>query len=564
MTDKYSNFELDDELLSAYIDGELNADDRAAVEARLAADPAAQQLLHELRTVAQDVQSLPTVRVGRDLSEDILRRVSAKKSAAAQAEPSPSAGPMPKITIFSTKRSWMWASLALAAGLLLMVVQSGDERGNRLAPQAKLADKKPANELVREAEKSTRRGSALELSQLKRDDSGISNNEPAAASSTLPDASVPPLEQLAESTPQRAPAGVPTSGVAPSIVADGTHHYADSESAAKPATDGKELVDSLSAVPQPAPAAASVEGTVSLSARGGEGKLESSQSEAEQDQLVVVRVVAKREALQNKVFDQLLASQKIDVEPQQAKDQRVNLDRSSPKQVEGRQGGQSDKSFAGKETDVVLVEAPEHTIESFLDVMNKDSVNFVGIDVDDTNQSRDLAAFKAPVKSKSSENLSRFARGAVPQQKNGVADRHEYFLGKPATNTNDDVAGFSGGPGGAPGGAAGRLGAGALAKQKSLGPESADEKSQVSRALGRARRIQTWDSDAPLFEKQSQRNRSFGGKQIEEAKKTPAPVRALKEHEKSTKSGAANLRVLFLFSPEDAATPSAPPADPTK
>src|SRR5882757_5212880 len=74
MSDKPFNYELDDELLSAYLDGELSADERAAVEARLATDAAAQQLLHELRSVSQSVQALPTESVGRDVSEEIIRR----------------------------------------------------------------------------------------------------------------------------------------------------------------------------------------------------------------------------------------------------------------------------------------------------------------------------------------------------------------------------------------------------------------------------------------------------------------------------------------------------------
>ena len=52
-------YELDDELLSAYLDDELSADERALVEARLATDPAAQQSLEQLRSVSQSVRSLP-------------------------------------------------------------------------------------------------------------------------------------------------------------------------------------------------------------------------------------------------------------------------------------------------------------------------------------------------------------------------------------------------------------------------------------------------------------------------------------------------------------------------
>ena len=75
MTDYPSKLELDDELLSAYLDGELTADEQAAVEARLSADPAAAELLHQLRAVSQAVQGLPQEVVGRDLGGPIARLV---------------------------------------------------------------------------------------------------------------------------------------------------------------------------------------------------------------------------------------------------------------------------------------------------------------------------------------------------------------------------------------------------------------------------------------------------------------------------------------------------------
>lgn len=130
--------ETDDELLSAYIDGELSETERAAVETRLAADPEAQQLVHQLRSVSQSVQRLPLEKVGRDLSEAILRRAEAMKpmpaaakgaattaSSAAAARDSHSSG-----GIFQSRRPWIWASLALAAGLMIMVFQRGAENQN--------------------------------------------------------------------------------------------------------------------------------------------------------------------------------------------------------------------------------------------------------------------------------------------------------------------------------------------------------------------------------------------------------------------------------------------------
>src|SRR6478609_3128068 len=113
MTDKPSHHELDDELLSAYMDGELSADERAAVEARLTTDQAAQQLLHELRSVSQSVQAMPTESLGRDLSEEIVRRAretaptpsrSSSATAAAASEFPRLGDAIPKIRVFNSKR----------------------------------------------------------------------------------------------------------------------------------------------------------------------------------------------------------------------------------------------------------------------------------------------------------------------------------------------------------------------------------------------------------------------------------------------------------------------------
>ena len=57
----------EDELLSAYLDGELIAAEEAKVERLLAANPAAQQLLDELRALSATLQTLPQQDLGEDL-----------------------------------------------------------------------------------------------------------------------------------------------------------------------------------------------------------------------------------------------------------------------------------------------------------------------------------------------------------------------------------------------------------------------------------------------------------------------------------------------------------------
>jgi hypothetical protein len=60
------------ELLSAYLDGELTAEEQARVEQALAADPSARQLLDELRAVGTSLQALPQYKLDDDMSQRVL------------------------------------------------------------------------------------------------------------------------------------------------------------------------------------------------------------------------------------------------------------------------------------------------------------------------------------------------------------------------------------------------------------------------------------------------------------------------------------------------------------
>lgn len=62
-----------DELLSAYLDGELSADQQAEVERRLASDPRARQLVDDLRALRATLQELPEQRLDEDLAPLVLR-----------------------------------------------------------------------------------------------------------------------------------------------------------------------------------------------------------------------------------------------------------------------------------------------------------------------------------------------------------------------------------------------------------------------------------------------------------------------------------------------------------
>ena len=154
MSDYDRQPELDDELLSAYLDDELSPEERAAVEARLAADPSAQQLLHQLRAVCEAVQALPQEVVGHDMRESILHKAEERetigplgrmRSAGEHADPSngqpvTALDDAPKFTFGRTRRGWVWASLAIAAALLIMVFGREPER-DQLADVAQNEDR---------------------------------------------------------------------------------------------------------------------------------------------------------------------------------------------------------------------------------------------------------------------------------------------------------------------------------------------------------------------------------------------------------------------------------------
>jgi len=107
--------ELPDELLSAYLDGEVTAEERAAVEAHLATSDAARQLLSELQSLRSDMGALPRAKVAADFSDRVVQAAVAAKAAS-----QPVAVPARP-----ARRRWMVVAAAVAAtaACLLVAVQ---------------------------------------------------------------------------------------------------------------------------------------------------------------------------------------------------------------------------------------------------------------------------------------------------------------------------------------------------------------------------------------------------------------------------------------------------------
>jgi putative zinc finger protein len=105
--------EFSDELLSAYLDGELSAAERAVVESRLAADPEARQLLDELRVLSSEVRGLPRYAAGDGFAQRVVQAALAAK---ADQNGSIQTAQRDKSSLRRKSRSVWWSAALAGAG----------------------------------------------------------------------------------------------------------------------------------------------------------------------------------------------------------------------------------------------------------------------------------------------------------------------------------------------------------------------------------------------------------------------------------------------------------------
>jgi anti-sigma factor RsiW len=434
--------EFDDELLSAYLDDELAPHQRAVVEGHLASDPAARQLLDELRHVSQAVRGLPQQKLRQDLRETILQKLGDAARPAAPVNRDENAPALPKLTIGRTRRGWLWASLAVAAALLIMLTQ-GEVRESHDRPVA-----------FRQRE-------------------------------------APSLTAAPEAAPPEAAS------------------YAGREAAESKTTDAFTAVGEATSAP-PADSAAPAAPT---------------QSATQSDELVVVHVLAKREALENKAFDQLLVNNGVSFElAPRAADRAAGATRyEAPAAASGRAENQAAPPRYDTLVEAVLVEAPPQTIEMCLDELNKDSSNYLGVEVGDSLPAEQPPAPQSPRAKKFAVDLGKYNRGAVPQRQKDLfaLDKSQYSSQSPGVTTY--------------GGSGGTLAPSAGA-QPNVRQWTKQEKVLNE---GRAQRLLIQDADIGRAQERLDLRRQL---------KVPA------------ERDRANLQVLFVLAPGDEPAAS-PPAD---
>ena len=141
--------DFDDELLSAYVDGELTAAERALVEERLGRDPAAAALVDELRGLSSAIKSLPPQTLGRDLRAGVLAEIDEARADLAKHGPAtlPTA---PVDRRAGMRRGLIWSAMAIAAAVLVALFQPAEiaqeERELARAEQDKLRESTATSE----------------------------------------------------------------------------------------------------------------------------------------------------------------------------------------------------------------------------------------------------------------------------------------------------------------------------------------------------------------------------------------------------------------------------------
>lgn len=135
------NSERREEMISAYLDGELSAEERAQVEAWLAESLELRQLHDELKALGASIQALPRHQLTQDLQAAVLRRAeqSVLAGGAARNQIAGDVRPASKAPLWLRGAGWRrlaWPAVAIAAALVVMLFDAEQAPAPREVAQA--------------------------------------------------------------------------------------------------------------------------------------------------------------------------------------------------------------------------------------------------------------------------------------------------------------------------------------------------------------------------------------------------------------------------------------------
>jgi hypothetical protein len=562
--------ELDDELLSAYLDDELTAEERAAVEARLANDPEAQHLLHQLRSVSQSVQMLPLEGVGRDLSGEISRRIETKNFGDGSPRNSGSSAVgeiTPRLPIFGSRRSWIWASLAVAAGLMIMVLEHGEEKENKLPALAR-NDGANVTSSARDRDEPVKRQKEVPAVNGGKDESRTVSlgapRSPIAASAPSPPADSSPTDKddlavrkLAVPAPSSGGAPAETAGrsdeIAASTPAPERHDASRARGGAMSPRSGYSISasgDTKAAMGKlgesgaaPRPETAAGEGVAETAKpevfdTPGGGQAEREDTNA----LVVVHVSAKPTAIRGGEFEKLLTRNGVEFDEQdQAEGAAATSEKGKKSVARPTQSRDANRDTDARKNpvDIVVVDAPRDVVAACMADLQQDASNFasVEVEVEQPAESKEAAPAAPDVAKQLGSELRQYNRGIVSEKR--PAD-NQFSASDSANKDRGQLKQESKQP------ANTRDGQSSQNNQ----PSQNQRASQANR--GRAMRMQATENETQTLSDSQlgRRAAGFGGGGEAEVLR-----RRVVQQQKPQTEDSDDVRVLFMLSPE-AASPA--------
>ena len=202
----------ENELFSAYLDGELTAAEQAEMDQLLAANPAARQLLDEFRTLSHTLQSLPQQKLGEDMSRQVLRvaeRRMLTEGGPTKAQELPT--PLHRVVFqrFLNRRNLVWLSLTGVVALMIVINEHREGAG-------------PMSQMAREVARAPRLSGPPPTIQAAPDALAESSKESKSTvakptASMPPAASAPPFSHPMATAAPRSVVERPASAPSPEI-----------------------------------------------------------------------------------------------------------------------------------------------------------------------------------------------------------------------------------------------------------------------------------------------------------------------------------------------------------
>jgi hypothetical protein len=494
------------------------------------------------------------------LRGEILRRIEAKKSGnAAAVGGSTTIGEVtPRLPIFGSRRSWIWATLAVAAGLMIMVLERGEEKGKQLPAIARNDSAKETLQLHDRAESVGDQNKTL-AKNGNNDEAKVANSDtlgrlnvgsptPSAAPSSRTDADKLASRELAKEPPtDGVSAGNPVTRE-PLAASRRAGELRDSPTVAGGAMPQRAAgslsgaSDSKSAIAQNAePNTAAGPGLAPGENGSSTGFATSTTAESQAedaDGLVVVHVSAKPTAIQGGEFEKLLARNGVEFDAKEKADEAIRSDDTSrrpaarPTKLEL---ADRKKSAEKDSIDVVVVDAPRDVVAACMADLQHDESNFASVEVEQPMATEKSAATTATLAKQLGSELQQYNRG-MNANKPGVGSRFYAAdsAGQDRAQSNDLNQPVTG---------------------NAAPSEQNDQRSQNQRATqvnrGRALRVQVaQDGERTLNESRLGRRAGGFGGGGGGANESEQMRRNVVQQQKPRNDNSDEVRVLFMLSPE--------------